>query len=42
MAVISNGVIQKGMPAWQGALTNKEINQLADYIIQLNVKTKRK
>lgn len=30
---ITNGVIEKGMPAWNGAISKKEIDGLADYII---------
>ncbi|PWS29475.1 hypothetical protein DHW03_06585 [Pedobacter yonginense] len=30
---ITNGVVAKGMPAWNGAISKKEIEGLADYII---------
>ncbi len=30
---INEGIIDKGMPAWQGALTKKEIESLTDFII---------
>ncbi|RFM26407.1 c-type cytochrome [Deminuibacter soli] len=31
---ISQGVISKGMPAWEGVLSSKETAQLAAYILQ--------
>ena len=33
---IRNGIIEKGMPAWEGALTNKEIENITDFIIKRN------
>ncbi len=39
---IHDGVIDKGMPAWQGALTDKEIESLANFILKLNVKNKHR
>jgi glucose/arabinose dehydrogenase len=30
---ISNGITDKGMPAWNGAISKADINKLADYII---------
>ncbi|MHA4896654.1 PQQ-dependent sugar dehydrogenase [Pedobacter sp. PWIIR3] len=29
---ITNGIVEKGMPAWTGAISNADINKLADYI----------
>lgn len=34
---VSNGRVEKGMPAWKGVLSEAEIDQLADYIL-LNAK----
>lgn len=31
---ISNGIIEKGMPAWNGAISKKDIANLADYMIK--------
>lgn len=31
---ISNGIIDKGMPAWNGAINKKDIENLADYILK--------
>ena len=36
-----DGIIDKGMPAWQGALTDKEIDGLAKYIFKVNAKAVR-
>lgn len=33
---IRDGIIDKGMPSWQGAITDKEIERLADYILKNN------
>ncbi|MFD2145514.1 c-type cytochrome [Mucilaginibacter antarcticus] len=33
MAVITNGVLDKGMPAWNGAISKPQIAKIADYII---------
>lgn len=30
---ITNGIIEKGMPAWNGAISKTEIDKLADYIM---------
>ncbi|MCX2575288.1 PQQ-dependent sugar dehydrogenase [Pedobacter sandarakinus] len=30
---ITNGIVEKGMPAWNGAIDKKDIDKLADYII---------
>ncbi len=38
MKSIRDGIIQKGMPAWEGALTSKEIKSLTGYIIKVNKK----
>jgi aldose sugar dehydrogenase len=35
---IRDGIILKGMPAWQGALTDKEIENLTDFILKINAK----
>ena len=35
---IRDGIIDKGMPAWQGAITDKQIKSLADYILKFNVR----
>ena len=35
---IRDGIIDKGMPAWQGAITNKEIENQANYILKFNKK----
>lgn len=35
---IREGIIDKGMPAWQGAITNKEIENQAEYILKFNKK----
>lgn len=32
---ITNGIINKGMPAWNGAISKKEIDNLADYILKV-------
>ncbi len=31
---ISNGIIDKGMPAWNGAISKKDIESLADYMLR--------
>jgi glucose/arabinose dehydrogenase/cytochrome c5 len=33
VASITNGITDKGMPAWNGAISSKDINKLADFII---------
>lgn len=33
VASITNGITEKGMPAWNGAITSGDINKLADFII---------
>ncbi len=35
---IHDGMINKGMPAWQGAITDKQIEKLAAYILDANKK----
>lgn len=37
---IKNGIINKGMPAWQGAISNKDIDRLANYILSINANKK--
>jgi glucose/arabinose dehydrogenase len=32
-SVITNGVLEKGMPAWNGAISKADIGKIADYII---------
>ncbi|WP_293309904.1 PQQ-dependent sugar dehydrogenase [Pedobacter sp. UBA5917] len=32
---ISKGIINKGMPAWNGAISKKDIEKLADYILEI-------
>ncbi|MEO5889322.1 MAG: PQQ-dependent sugar dehydrogenase [Ferruginibacter sp.] len=39
---IHDGIISKGMPAWEGALTDKEIAGITDFIIRKNAKKKSK
>lgn len=34
---ITNGIVDKGMPAWNGAISKKDIESLADYVL-LNTK----
>lgn len=34
--IIGNGAINKGMPAWNGVLSDQEIKELSDYIIDFN------
>lgn len=36
---IHGGIIDKGMPAWQGAITDSQIKKLADYIMTANKKS---
>jgi mono/diheme cytochrome c family protein len=38
--VIRNGAIEKGMPAWEGAISEKDMQNLADFIISKTIKTK--
>lgn len=38
---IRDGVIDKGMPAWQGAINYKQIGRLADYILKFNKKEQK-
>nr|WP_198160816.1 PQQ-dependent sugar dehydrogenase [Pedobacter panaciterrae] len=33
VATITNGITDKGMPSWNAAISNKDIDKLADYII---------
>jgi mono/diheme cytochrome c family protein len=35
---ISNGIINKGMPAWNGAISKKDIERLADYMLRESIK----
>lgn len=35
---ISNGIIDKGMPAWNGAISKKDIERLADYMLRESIK----
>lgn len=35
---ISNGIIDKGMPAWNGAISKNDIEKLADYILKESIK----
>lgn len=37
---IDDGMIDKGMPAWQGAITDKQTDELADYILKANRKAR--
>ncbi|MDQ2719463.1 MAG: PQQ-dependent sugar dehydrogenase [Bacteroidota bacterium] len=37
---IHDGIINKGMPAWQGAITGKQIEKLTDYILIANKKSR--
>lgn len=36
VANIKRGIINKGMPAWEGAISNKDIDRLAGYILSMN------
>lgn len=38
--VIREGVIEKGMPAWEGAISKKDMEKLADFIIAKSRKSK--
>lgn len=40
MRSIRDGLTDKGMPAWQGAITDKQTEQLADYILKANKKAR--
>ncbi|GAA4201651.1 hypothetical protein GCM10022289_15390 [Pedobacter jeongneungensis] len=35
---INNGIIDKGMPAWNGAISKKDIERLADYMLSESIK----
>jgi len=35
MTIINNGVIEKGMIAWKGQLSDKQIHQVASYVVTL-------
>ncbi|MEP7143125.1 MAG: PQQ-dependent sugar dehydrogenase [Ferruginibacter sp.] len=37
---IRDGIIQKGMPAWEGSLSNKDIGGMADFIIKRSANKK--
>lgn len=36
LGTIRNGVLDKGMPAWNGTLSPEQVNQVASYVIQRN------
>lgn len=38
--VIREGVVEKGMPAWEGAISEKDMEKLADFIIAKSRKSK--
>ncbi len=42
MKSIRDGIVDKGMPAWQGAITEKQIASLADYILKLNKRERKR
>jgi len=39
---IHDGMIDKGMPAWQVAITDKQTGELAEYILKTNKKAQKK
>ncbi|MEO6639524.1 MAG: PQQ-dependent sugar dehydrogenase [Ginsengibacter sp.] len=41
MKSIRDGIVDKGMPAWQGAINERETESLADYILKLNKREQR-